>query len=253
MSQKQLSIRDLWVNAALDPVVHLNLGTVVMTAPVDYRAALINAGRAALAFGVRLTSEFERSARPLPYAPSLFRKFAQNKGATLITNGIVASVAAYFAFEGMGEGASFRDYFVPLSVSCFAASSFTMGVSESLKEAWKNARASGNALGVSLSCIGGCFAMAPGTPVYVYGAFLATAAMATYLGFKQQPSSGWKQPDLMASASYIGSSVSAFFNKDIALGIANLQYAFGFKSLDDFKKHGGAVQAWRVNPLRKFF
>lgn len=248
LSSSNLSPLEIGVNVLTDPAVMWGAGSTILTLPVSGTASLMNGTRTLLSVATRLTTEFEKAGHPMQQLPLSFRRFARNRGASMLVNGMISCLSAAAAFyQAAQNGTGFQ---IPMGVALFGLSGLALGTSASLsattRETLKN---STSAFGLVLGCAGLAVSAPIGTPATLYGLYALGAVAASWLAIRNKSASGWVQPDLMISATCAATAAYAYWVNDYYTMAANLMYALAFKSLDDLKKHGGVAEYVRQSSI----
>lgn len=238
----RLSLRDyFWVvvNAITDPGVLFNIGNAPISFQQSFLAGSVNLLVAAIAFFVRMISEFKSSGvSPVSKNPVVrhFNKLAENKGAALIASGVLTLFSAAAAFFAASISRLATASYLPAGMlACFGLVHMFRGIATGLKD--RPAKCYLDAIAF-LAATGGYLFANPALPILIKFGYGAVAGLAMYMAMNQQSAKGLKQPDIyFAAMSFIAAAVSSGV---VAFGYA--LWASAYLSIEAMRKSGGVHQ-----------
>lgn len=232
--QKHKKAVKIFFNCLTDPGVLFNLGNFALSIQRSPAAAAFNLAVAGMSAGVRVVSEMEAADIPLKFKTNLgqkFNVFAKNKGAALMTSGVLtlSAALAYASQAGLINEANGSK--PALMLGCFGLVHLFRGAATNMNSNLKKATTDAAAF---MLAVGGYLFANPTLPMGIKASYLGVASLAMYMATKRETAHGLKQPDLYFAATSIVASIFAP-SPEVSLGF--LGWAGGYLSLDAMRKN----------------
>lgn len=233
------SVSRIAINTMSDAAGLLAVGTGVMCAPYSTEAALVGYGRASLCFFTRFVTECGRENVSVPVSDG-FKRFASNRGASLISSGVISGIGTVFSAAAIDVGNP-ETIMQTGAMAAFSIAGTANGVSLSLpgNHAYRQ-KSSG--LGVVMSNAGLMMAVGYDTTAIEKLPYVLSTVVGLKLIGEDRPAHGVFQPEKIMASGTLIASFNAFSVGDVYSGSANLLYTMGMLALDAQKLCGGVAE-----------